>query len=76
VQQVIQAISQPRRREILRLVRERREGTRRLYLARPEALTELRAFLDGLWAEGLDRLKLAAEQEERRGRRARAAGRN
>jgi DNA-binding transcriptional ArsR family regulator len=47
------------------LLSERREGTRRLYLARPEGLAELRAFLDEFWAEGLDRLKAAAEQEER-----------
>lgn len=47
------------------LVSERREGTRRLYLARREGLAELRDFLDEFWAEGLDRLKAAAEQEER-----------
>jgi DNA-binding transcriptional ArsR family regulator len=47
------------------LVSERREGTRRLYLARPEGLAELRDFLDEFWAEGLERLKAAAEQEER-----------
>jgi DNA-binding transcriptional ArsR family regulator len=32
-----------------RLVHERRQGTRRLYRARPEALTELRAFLEPFW---------------------------
>ncbi len=47
------------------LVSQRREGTRRLYLARPEGLAELRDFLDEFWAEGLERLKAAAEQEER-----------
>lgn len=47
------------------LLSERREGTRRLYLARPEGLTELRDFLDEFWADGLDRLKAAAEREER-----------
>lgn len=46
------------------LVTERREGTRRLYLARPEGLAELRSFLDEFWAEGLDRLKSAAELAE------------
>jgi DNA-binding transcriptional ArsR family regulator len=51
------------------LLSERREGTRRLYLARPEGLAELRDFLDEFWAEGLDRLKAAAEQAEERGRR-------
>jgi DNA-binding transcriptional ArsR family regulator len=110
MQTVIQAISEPRRREILRMVRdrelaageiaagfdvtrpaisqhltvlkkaglvsERREGTRRLYRARPEGLAELRSFLDGFWEEGLERLKLAAEREQRKGRVARAAKRN
>jgi DNA-binding transcriptional ArsR family regulator len=47
------------------LVSERREGTRRLYRARPEGLAELRGFLDEFWADGLDRLKAAAEQAER-----------
>jgi DNA-binding transcriptional ArsR family regulator len=110
MQTVIQAISEPHRREILRLVRdrelaageiaarfevtrpaisqhltvlknaglvnERREGTRRLYRARPEGLAELRSFLDGFWEESLERLKVAAEREERKGRGARAAKRN
>jgi len=110
MQDVVHAISEPRRREILGLVRdrelaageiaarfdvtrpaisqhltvlknaglvsERREGTRRLYRARPEGLAELRSFLDGFWEEGLERLKRAAEDEERRGRVARAASRN
>jgi DNA-binding transcriptional ArsR family regulator len=47
------------------LVTERREGARRLYRVRAEGLGELRAFLDEFWAEGLDRLKAAAEAEER-----------
>jgi DNA-binding transcriptional ArsR family regulator len=110
MQTVVHAISEPRRREILRLVRdrelpageiaarfdvtrptisqhltvlrdaglvsERREGTRRLYRARPEGLAELRSFLDGFWEDSLERLKLAAEEEERKGRVARAARRN
>jgi DNA-binding transcriptional ArsR family regulator len=46
------------------LVTERRDGTRRLYRARPEGLAELRSFLDDFWADGLDRLKVAAEQAE------------
>ena len=107
---MVQAISDPRRREILRLVRERelaageiarrfdvtrpaisqhltvlknaglvserRDGARRLYRARPEGLGELRSFLDGFWGEGLERLKVAAEEEERGGRAARSARRN
>ena len=110
MQTVVQALSEPRRREILRLVRgrelaageiaahfdvtrptisqhltllkkaglvtERREGTRRIYRARPEGLAELRSFLDGFWEDGLERLKAAAEQEQRKGRVARAAKRN
>jgi DNA-binding transcriptional ArsR family regulator len=46
------------------LVAERREGTRRLYRARPEGLVELRDYLDAFWAAGLDRLKREAEREE------------
>src|SRR5687767_3221485 len=94
---VARAIAEPRRREILRLVRdgemaageiashfdvsrpaisqhltvlreaglvaERREGTRRLYSARPEGLQELREYLDGFWTFGLQRLRRAAEAE-------------
>jgi DNA-binding transcriptional ArsR family regulator len=110
MQAVVQALGEPRRREILRMVQERelaageiaagfevtrpaisqhltvlknaglvterREGTRRLYRARPEGLEELRAFLDGFWEDRLERLKLAAEDEQKRGRVARAAKRN
>lgn len=47
------------------LLNERRDGTRRLYRARPEGLAELRDFLDEFWADGLDRLKAVAEQAER-----------
>ena len=50
------------------LVEERRNGTRRLYRARPEGLAELRAFLDGFWGERLVALKREAEREERRKR--------
>ena len=105
MQTAMRALAEPRRVEILRLVRRdelpagrdrrplrrhpardlpapavleeaglvtvRREGTRRLYRARPEALAELRAFLEGLWEDGLDNLKTAAEAEERRGTRCR-----
>ena len=44
------------------LVTERREGTRRLYRARAEALAELRAALDSIWAGALDRGKALAEE--------------
>ena len=108
--EVARAIAEPRRREILELVRERelsageiaarfevtrpavsqhltvlresgllaerREGTRRLYRARPEGLAELRRFLERFWTDRLERLKLAAEleQERRRGRGKRRHG--
>ena len=48
------------------LVDERRNGTRRLYRARPEGLAELKAFLDDFWGDRLDALKREAEREERR----------
>ena len=47
------------------LVAERRDGTRRLYRARPQAVGELRAFLDEFWSEGLDRLRDVAEAAQR-----------
>ncbi len=95
----LKAIAEPRRRAILRLVRdeelsageiasqfevtrpaisqhltvlkeaglvsERRNGTRRLYRARPEGLGALRAFLDELWGDRLEALKREAEREEK-----------
>jgi len=48
------------------LVSERRNGTRRLYRARPEGLVELKEFLEGFWGERLEALKREAEREERR----------
>ena len=48
------------------LVSERRNGTRRLYRARPQGLSELKAFLDEFWGDRLEALKREAEQEERR----------
>jgi DNA-binding transcriptional ArsR family regulator len=100
VEAALKAIAEPRRREILRLVRneelsageiasrfevtrpaisqhlkvlreaglleERREGTRRIYRARPEGLEGLRSFLEGFWDDTLARLKVEAEREERR----------
>ncbi len=47
-----------------RLVSERRNGTRRLYRARPEGLVELRDFLNGFWDGRLEALKREAEKEE------------
>ena len=100
MQDVLKALVEPRRREILQLVggrelpageiarhfnvsrpaisqhlqvlkgaglvSERRLGTRHLYQARPEALAELRTFLEQFWDDALGSLALAAEQEQRR----------
>ena len=51
------------------LVTERRDGTRRLYRARPERIDEVREWLDGYWSAGLERLKGAAEWGQRGRRR-------
>ena len=48
------------------LVDERRNGTRRLYRARPEALVPIREFLEQFWDERLEALKREAELEERK----------
>ena len=47
------------------LVDERRNGTRRLYRARPEGLADLKAFLEEFWDTRLAALKREAEREER-----------
>ena len=47
------------------LIHERREGTRRLYLARPERLSEVLAYLRGFWGDRLAVLKEVAEAEAR-----------
>jgi DNA-binding transcriptional ArsR family regulator len=96
VQAVLDAISSPRRREILRLVwerelpagdiaarfdvswpaisqnlavlrraglvTERREANRRLYRADPQALGSIRAVLQEMWAQDLDRLRRVVEE--------------
>jgi DNA-binding transcriptional ArsR family regulator len=46
------------------LVSERRNGTQRLYRARPEGLAQLKAFLEEFWDQRLDALKAEAEREE------------
>jgi len=58
------------------LVVERKEGTRRFYRARPEALEELREFLEGFWEDNLTSLKRIAEREQRRKVRAGRTNRN
>jgi DNA-binding transcriptional ArsR family regulator len=47
------------------LVTERRDGTRRLYRARPDEIEKVRAFLDDYWTSGLERLRDVAETAER-----------
>ena len=48
------------------LLSERRQGTQRLYRARPEGLAEVREFLNAFWEGRLRLLASAAEAEERR----------
>ena len=48
------------------LLRERRDGTRRLYALRPESLEPVRSILGELWPDALQRLKDVVEQEQRR----------
>ncbi len=50
------------------LVEERREGTRRLYRARPERLAEARRFLESYWDDGLAAIKRGAEADAGRRR--------
>jgi DNA-binding transcriptional ArsR family regulator len=100
VDAVARAIAEPRRRQILAMVRdeersageiaagfevsrpaisqhltvlreagllsERRQGTSRMYRARPEGLAGLRDFMNDFWTDRLERLKLAAELEQQR----------
>jgi DNA-binding transcriptional ArsR family regulator len=97
--EVFEAVAQPKRRDILRLlaagersagdvasrfavtqpaisqhlrvlkdaglISERRDGTRRLYSVRAEGLADLNAFLAEVLPAGLERLKQAAEAEQR-----------
>ena len=55
------------------LLTERREGTRRLYHARPEGLAELRRLLDDMWAGALDTARRLVEAEQGIGQDDRAA---
>jgi DNA-binding transcriptional ArsR family regulator len=56
------------------LIRERRDGTRRWYRARPEGLAEMRAYVEAMWPSALNQLKVAAEREHTS--RSADAGRN
>jgi DNA-binding transcriptional ArsR family regulator len=46
------------------LVSERRNGTRRLYRARPEGLVPVKQFLEEFWDPRLEALKREIEREE------------
>ena len=55
------------------LVNERRDGTRRIFSVRPEGLNDLNEFLADVLPASLERLKKAAEAEERKSHARRAA---
>ena len=97
--EMLRAVAEPRRREILRIVwhrevpageiaaalpvsfgavsqhlrvlreagivRERRDGRRRLYRADRRALGPFAKALEAMWVGSLDRLRVLAEREER-----------
>jgi DNA-binding transcriptional ArsR family regulator len=46
------------------LVSDQRAGTRRLYRVEPDAIAELRDYLDEFWDRALAAFKQAVEQEE------------
>ena len=52
---------------------ERRDGTRRLYSIRPEAIESVRDFLDELWPSALGRLESTVEGDRRPQRRTKSA---
>ena len=45
------------------LITERRNGTRRLYTANPQALGELRAAIEAMWHEALGAMAATVEEE-------------
>ena len=49
------------------LVRERREGTRRLYSVDARGLADLRAYVEGFWEDAHQAFKHATEDEQERG---------
>ena len=50
------------------LISERREGTSRFYCLRPEGFASIKTLLEDFWNPRLDKLKAAAEKEERKRR--------
>jgi DNA-binding transcriptional ArsR family regulator len=53
------------------LVRDRREGTRRIYSLEPRGLKELRGYLETFWEQVLDEIKQTAEASGPRPRKGR-----
>ena len=51
------------------LVRWRAEGTRRLYQTDDAGLAAARTYLDRFWDRALERFKVAAEEEAKKGKR-------
>ncbi len=49
------------------LVTERKDGARRIYRVEPDALADLRAYLDSFWEQALAGFKATAESEGRAG---------
>ena len=45
------------------LITERRQGTRRLYAANPQALGELRAAIESMWREALGGMAARIDEE-------------
>jgi DNA-binding transcriptional ArsR family regulator len=45
------------------LISERRQGTRRLYVANPQALGELRAAIEEMWREALGGMAARIDEE-------------
>jgi DNA-binding transcriptional ArsR family regulator len=48
------------------LINERRQGTRRLYVANPQALGELRTAIEAMWREALGGMAAQIEKEKQR----------
>jgi DNA-binding transcriptional ArsR family regulator len=51
------------------LISERRNGTSRIYRLKPEGFEPIKTLLEDFWDSRLDKLKTAAEKEERKKRR-------
>ena len=51
------------------LIVERRVGTSRIYRIQPKGFTKLKTLLEGFWDPKLEKLKMAAEKEEKKKRR-------